>query len=160
MRLFLKNFVLAVRTYVDALKLVQTKQVEMALIDYNVAAWLQEDIIASDLRITKFIEQKFHKHIYIYEDHTEHEKIHELLKCFRYNQNSFEHALTDFVRPINIVRLDVTDMYYALFNIGITPIMSSIALLTFSMVLLYELYVTVKKRCQPKGVHNKGEERS
>ena len=54
-------------TYLEALQLVKERRVEIALIDYNVAAWLQEDIIGDDLRITMFVKQNFHKHIYVYE---------------------------------------------------------------------------------------------
>ena len=55
------------KTYLEALQLVKERHVEIALIDYNVAAWLQEDIIADDLRIALFVKQNFHKHVYIYE---------------------------------------------------------------------------------------------
>ena len=66
----LKSFIFlfkVVRTYLEALRLVKEGHVDIALIDYNVAAWLQEDIIEDDLRITKIVKQNFHKHIYIYE---------------------------------------------------------------------------------------------
>ena len=59
--------------------------------------------------------------------------------------------MDNFVRPINVVRLDITDMYYALTNYGITPVMTSVALLTLTLVVLYEGYLVAKKKCQPKG---------
>jgi len=136
--------------------MVKRKDVDAALIDYNVASWLQEDIHANDLRVAKLMEQKYHKHIYIYEDHTEHERIERLLKCFNDNQNYFDHTIDNFLRPIDIVRLDITDMYYALSNFGITPIMSCVALLTLVLVLLYEVYILRKRRCQKGGLDENG----
>ena len=141
--------------YTEALDLVKRKEVDAALIDYNVAAWLQEDIFSNDLRVAKLIEQRYHKHIYIYDDHKEHDRIERLLNCFDTNHNYFDHAVDNFARPINIVRLDITDMYYALSNFGITPIMSFLALLTLVLVLMYELYILRKRRCQ-KGMSDEG----
>ena len=37
------------------------------------------------------------------------------------------------------------------YSTGITPIMSAVAVFTLVLVLFYEGYLVVKKKCQPKG---------
>jgi len=116
---------------------VNQQEADATIIDYNVASWCQEEILAKQLRFTLFLKKPFHKDIQIH-GHTKDSRA-SLLKCLDENTDSLQHVNEDYIREVNFVTLDSLDIKHAMSQAGVTPLMTSMACVGLVVLLVVQL---------------------